>query len=255
MSQQNNQPLVSIVMPVYNGEKYIVEALESVINQSYDDWELIIVNDCSTDSTGKVLADFAENDLRIRVIENKTNCGAAKSRNAAISESKGQYIAFIDSDDIWHEDKLEKQIAQATEANADILFCSYSLMSANGKNYKDFIAPPKTDFEKMLRENVIGCSTAVVRAELLKEHAFREDYYHEDYLLWLELLREGNIASGISDVLVDYRVSDTSRSGNKFHSAKERWKIYRNALKMDTFESCVCFLSYANNGVKKYFLG
>lgn len=246
--------LVSIVMPVYKSESYISRSIDSVINQTYKNWELIIINDASPDNAAAIAQEYADKDRRIRVLHQNTNAGCAQARNRGISESKGQYIAFLDSDDIWVSSKLQKQLELLNENNAHITYSSYDFIDENDNSIKKpFVVEPRTDYKKMLKRNEIGCSTVMVKSELLKEHNFRKEFYHEDYVLWMELLALPIVAVGDTKVLTHYRVVSTSRSYDKKNAAKHRWIIYRRALNMSFFASVSAFFGYAFNAVKKYY--
>lgn len=224
---EQKQPLVSVIMPAYNAEEYISEAVQSVMAQTYTNWELLILDDCSTDGTADKARCFSDLDPRITLYSNPKNIGVALTRNKGMALAKGSWVALLDSDDIWHKDKLEKQLVAAENTGADIIYCSYSLMDKNGEHLSDFIVPERTSYDDMLRKNVIGCSTVFMRSPILIHHHFSTEYYHEDYVLWLELLKSGYIAAASTDVLVDYRIVDGSRSNDKLKSAKNRWLIYR----------------------------
>ena len=253
--QSETDNLVSIVMPAYNCERYISRAIESVICQTYTNWELIVVNDNSPDRSADIAQEYAKNDSRVRVLHQIPNAGCAQSRNLGIAEANGQYIAFLDSDDVWIPTKLEKQISILKEKSAQIVYSSYDFIDENDKEIKKpFIVDVETDYKKMLARNEIGCSTALVVADLLHKHPFRKEYYHEDYVLWMELLALPVTAVGVEEVLTHYRVISTSRSFNKKNAAKYRWKIYRSALNLSFFESVYYFSKYAFNSVKKHYL-
>ena len=250
-----SEQLVSVIMPVYNCEKYISKAIESVVYQTYTNWELIVVNDDSPDNAAAIAQEYAEKDCRIRVIHQIPNAGCAQARNLGISEAKGQYIAFLDSDDIWVMTKLEKQIRLLKEKGAQIAYSSYDFIDENDIEInKAFIVAAETNYQEMLGRNEIGCSTVVVESELLRNHSFRPEYYHEDYVLWMELLALPVTAVGVTDVLTHYRVISSSRSYDKKNAAMHRWKIYRSALKLSFFESVWAFSKYAVNAVKKHYL-
>ena len=246
------QPLVSVIMPAYNAEKYIEEAVRSVISQTYPNWELLILDDCSADRTAELAKALADLDSRIRLLRNPQNMGVAKTRNRGFSLAKGEWVALLDSDDVWHSDKLEKQLLTAAETGADIIYCSYSMMNENGMHISDFIVPKATSYDDMLKESVLSCSTVVLRRSILDFHRFSSDYYHEDYGFWLELLRHGYKAAANTEILADYRIIKGSRSNNKLKSAKNRWLIYRRVEKLPFVKSLNVFLAYAFHGVVKH---
>lgn len=250
---EQTKPLVSVVMPSYNSQAFLLLAVESVRCQTMTDLELIIVDDCSTDRTMELLAAASQSDPRIKVIENETNIGAALSRNRAFEAARGDYIALLDSDDLWKPEKLARQLALAEETGADIVYCSYEMIDEAGrKRWPDFIVPESTDLEQMLLTSVISCSTALLKAEICKKHVFPQNVYHEDYAYWLSLLQAGYMACGVPDVLASYRVRADSRSFNKLRSAARRWSVYREYLGMPLGKSLKVFGQYAIGGLKKY---
>ena len=252
MGTHIDRPLVSVIMPAYNAEKYIAEAISSVLSQSYTNWQLLILDDCSTDHTAEIAEYFEKADTRIRVLRNPRNMGVAKTRNRGIDMAKGEWVALLDSDDRWHDDKLEKQLVVADSSDADIIYCSYALTDESGEHLADYIVPETTDYNAMLKECVIGCSTVLLHNSLLTCHHFSHSFYQEDYVLWLELMKSGYKAMASREVLVDYRLVKGSRSRNKLISAKNRWIIYRNAEKLPLTKSIRAFTAYALRGMAKY---
>ena len=253
MKKENSQPSVSVVMPAYNAEKYIEESITSVINQTYTNWELIVIDDGSKDNTAEIVKQFAEKDKRITLYLNEKNMGVAKTRNRGFDMAKGEYIALLDSDDIWLPEKLEKQLKLAEETDAEIIYCSYELISETGeKTGKDFIVSPCTDFCEMLTKCMFSCSTNIFKSEIFKNYRFSNNYYHEDYVLWLELLKNGKIAAGCTEVLAKYRQIKGSRASNKLNAAKNRWIIYRKYLKLPLVKTCIFIAKYAYYGAIKY---
>lgn len=248
------QPLVSVIMPAYNAEKYIEKAIMSVVNQTYTNWELIVIDDGSKDSTSEIVEKLAKKDKRITFYANERNMGVARTRNRGFDLAKGEYVALLDSDDIWLEEKLEKQIGVAQKTGVDIIYCSYGMIDENDvKIHDDFIVPDKTDFEKMLVKSVISCSTALLSDKIFKKYKFRQEYYHEDYALWMELLMDEFQAEGCTEVLAQYRQIKGSRASNKLKSAKNRWIIYREYLDLPFVKSVVSLVNYMLAGIKKYF--
>lgn len=247
-----SHPLVSVVMPAYNAGKYIGDAIRSVQAQTYENWELLVIDDCSADHTVEIIQALANEDDRIRLIRNSQNSGTAQTRNHGLELSAGEWVALLDSDDVWHSEKLEKQLAVALRTNADIVYCSYSLMDDRSHHLSDFVIPETTSYRDMLKENVIGCSTVLMRRAILTGRRFSAEYYHEDYVLWLELLRDGYKAAADREVLTDYRIVKGSRSNDKLRSAKNRWMIYRRVEKLSWLKSLSMFLVYAVKGLKKY---
>ena len=252
-ADKNKTPLVSVIMPAYNAEKYIRAAIESVIRQTYENWELIVLDDGSTDSTAQTVKRMAEGDSRIRFCPNERNMGVAATRNRGFDLARGDYVALLDSDDVWLPQKLEKQLALAAGTKADIIYTSYYIIDKNGdKSRDDYIVPAETSFESMLEENHIGCSTAMLEKSIVKKYRFDGSYAHEDYVLWLQLLEAGYSAAGLTEPLVKYRFHAGSRASDKLNAAKNRWSIYRKYLKLPLGKSIVSLARYAMAGVRKY---
>ena len=247
-----NTPLVSVIMPAYNSETVIEEAIESVLAQTYFNWELLILDDHSADRTGEIARYYEGQDTRIHYISSQKNVGTARIRNHGISLAQGDWIALLDSDDRWHREKLEKQLDLAQRTEASIVYTSYLLFESDQYQQTAYLVPETTDYEQMLLENVIGCSTAMIRRSVFEEHRFSTEVSHEDYALWLELLKAGFKACGCREILVDWRISDQSRSYDKRKSAMDRWYIYRRIEKLPLGKSIYSFFCYARNGVKKY---
>lgn len=247
------EPVVSIIMPAYNCEQYIEKAIRSVMGQSFRDWELIVIDDGSKDSTRDIIGSLASEDGRIISIPNEKNIGVANTRNRGVEVSRGRYIAFLDSDDIWCPDKLKLQLERLGERGGDLCYCSYSIIDSEDRKAKsDYIVPPSLDFKDLLKENYIGCSTVLLSREMLGGQRFLVDYYHEDYVLWLELLQNGARAVGCTEPLVKWRLIQNSRSFDKRQSAAHRWDIYRKHLRLSWFRSSALFVIYAFNGIRKY---
>lgn len=247
------KPLVSVIMPAYNAERFVEEAILSVVNQTVTDWELIVIDDCSTDHTGAIVEKLAERDDRIRFIKNAENMGVARTRNKGLELFRGKYVALLDSDDYWKSRFLEKMIARAEETEADITYCAYEMVGEDGKKVcNDFLVPPQTDFEQSIVRSVITCSTVLVTAALAESHRFPTNLYHEDIALWFQILRDGGTAYGVTDVLAGYRQRAGSRSAGKFKSACRRWKIYRAHLKLPFVQSVWVMAQYAYYGMMKF---
>lgn len=249
-NSKESKPLVSVIMPSYNAEKYIKEAIESVIAQTYTNWELFVIDDGSTDKTAEIAQSYAEKDSRIILHRNSCNMGTANTRNVGIKLANGEWIATLDSDDIWHPEKLEIQLKKAEETGALFLYTSYSLFCDGFR--EEYTVPEKVDYSSLLTENVIGCSTVMMHKSILKDHLFPSEVYHEDYALWLDLLRGGYNAVGCKEVLTEWRIVRNSRSFNKRKSAKNRWIIYRKMEKLPLHKSLRVFAAYAYHGFKKH---
>lgn len=251
--RSESTPLVSVIMPAYNAEKYIEQAIRSVQKQTVRSWELIVVDDRSTDKTAEQIRRLAAEDMRIIPVYSETNHGAAESRNIALRQCRGEFVALLDADDVWHPQKLEREMERARETDADLVYSSYAMIDEQGTRcFSDFIVEESTDLQSMLNCNTIGCSTVLMKAKALEKRPFVTDFYHEDYVMWLSLLQAGCKAVGVRDILVDYRVARGSRSFNKLKSAKNRWRVYRDYLKLPLIPSVKAMVGYAINGLKKY---
>lgn len=250
---RKTMPFVSVIMPAYNAERFLEEAVRSVMNQTFQDWELLILDDCATDGTYALAERLAAEDDRITLYKNERNMGVARTRNRGFDLCRGQYVALLDSDDVWHPQKLEKQLERMQETGADLAYTSYSIVDTQGNKVKaDFLVPAEVTYEDQLRVNAIGCSTVMLKAELLKNYRFATDFYHEDYVLWIQLLRDGHKAAGCQEVLTDWRYVENSRSFNKAKAARNRWHIYREYLKLPLWKSIRAFGGYAVSSLKKY---
>lgn len=251
--RSESTPLVSVIMPAYNAEKYIEQAIRSVQKQTVRSWELIVVDDRSTDKTAEQIRRLAAEDMRIIPVYSEMNHGAAESRNIALRQCRGEFVALLDADDVWHPQKLERELERARETDADLVYSSYAMIDEQGTRcFSDFIVEESTDLQSMLNCNTIGCSTVLMKAKVLEKRPFVTDFYHEDYVMWLSLLQAGCKAVGVRDILVDYRVARGSRSFNKLKSAKNRWRVYRDYLKLPLIPSVKAMVGYAINGLKKY---
>lgn len=253
MKTKQNTPLVSVIMPVYNAARFLEAAISSVLSQTMEDWELLAIDDGSSDNSCQIAEAFAQKDPRIRFLPNPRNMGVSATRNRGIEAARGTYIAFLDSDDVWHPEKLQVQLETMEKTGAGICYTSYAIVDEDGKKSREnYLVPAQVDFDGLLKENVMGCSTVMLRAELLEQERFGETYYHEDYVLWLNLLRKKVPACGCTQVLTDWRLIANSRSFNKFRSAKFRWKIYRDYLGLSLGRSLVSFAGYATASLRKY---
>lgn len=184
--------LVSIITPMYNSEKFIEATIKSVLNQTYQEWEMLIIDDCSTDNSPNIVKSYMQQDSRIKCIKTETNKGVSNARNLALSKATGQFIAFLDSDDQWNSSKLEKQVNFMLENDYVISFTSYELMDENDKKLNKVIkVPPNVDYKRLLKGNILGCLTVVIDKSKLDFEIRMSGVRHEDYVLWLSILKKG----------------------------------------------------------------
>lgn len=246
--------LITIITATYNSELYIKTVYESLLKQTYKNWEWLVTDDCSNDSTSKILQELSLVDNRIKVFHNKHNQGAAVARNVSISRAKGCYIAFIDSDDLWYERKLQTQLDFMLNNKYDFTFTSYELIDANarklGKIVEDYSTTMSVNYDDMLKKKAtMGCSTVMIRRNAYKDILMPLLRTGQDYALWLKLLRDGGNAYLIPEVLTSYRILPESISRNKFKKASRQWQVYREIESLPLIKSCKCFLFYAFRAV------
>lgn len=244
--------LVSVIMPIYNCENFIGYAVESVINQTYDSWELILVDDASTDNSFDIIKKYANKDSRIRFIRFNKNSGAAVARNKAIEVAKGRFIAFLDCDDMWKKEKLEKQIKFMVDNDIAFSYSNFEVVSEDGKNLNKLISPKnELDYKKMLKGNSIGCLTVIIDKDKIGEFKMPLIKKGQDYATWLSILKEGYKAHKIDESLAVYRRRKNSLSGNMVSSLKRTWNIYYNIEKLGIIKSTYFFIIYIIRAIKK----
>jgi teichuronic acid biosynthesis glycosyltransferase TuaG len=244
--------LVSIITPSYNSSKYIYDTIQSVISQTYVNWEMIIVDDFSTDNSILIIQNILEIDSRIKLIKLKKNVGPAIARNKAIEIASGRYIAFLDSDDLWHKDKLEKQLKFMNQKGVYFTFSSYNVIDKNSEKIGLFEVKNSVDYYDLLKTNSIGCLTAMYDTKVLGKVFMPIISKRQDLGLWLKILKLLGQAQGIAEPLASYRILDKSVSSNKIDSALYQWKIYRDIEKLGFFRSIFYFIHYVYYGWKKY---
>lgn len=222
--------MVSIVMPAFNSEKHIAESIESVMAQTYKDWELLIVDDCSTDNTCEVIKRYLHTDDRVIYTKLNENSGPAAARNKGIEIARGDYIAFLDSDDLWLPEKLEKQI-RFMKDNRYLFTCTaYEKIDEDGRSLNCTVWPyQKADYNKvLLTANPVGNSTAVFDAEALGRFKVPNIAKRNDFALWLQILKKSGFVYGMPETLMKYRVRKHSVSSDKLELAKYHWQLYRD---------------------------
>ncbi len=242
--------LVSIITPCYNSSKYIDKTIESVINQTYQNWELIIIDDCSIDNSVMIIKEYCKKDSRIKLLKLDRNVGPALARNEGIKQAKGKYIAFLDSDDIWLPPKLEKQIKFMLANDLAVTCSSYYTINENGKRLNMRIVKESLSYNDMLKSNQIGNLTGIYDCEKLGK-IYMENVSHEDYTLWLKVMQKACNTKAIVEPLAEYRILKRSISSNKLKVLKWQWNIYRNFLKFNTIKSLFYFCHYIFHGINK----
>lgn len=243
---------VSIITPVYNAEKFVGETIKSVLNQTYTNWEMILVDDCSNDDSQKIINGFAEKDNRIKYIRLEKNSGAAVARNTALEIAKGRYIAFIDSDDLWEPNKLEKQIKFMEENKIGFSFTSYSLIDENGNDLNKLVTVPyKVSYDDLLKNTIIGCLTVIINKDIIGDFRMPLVRAGQDTATWLSILRKGFEAYGINEPLAKYRKVSGSISSNKIKALKRTWNIYKNIEKLPFLKLSYVYSCYVINAIKK----
>ncbi|MDT2817396.1 glycosyltransferase family 2 protein [Vagococcus lutrae] len=237
--------LVTIIMPVYNSEKYLEKSLSSVLNQTYQDFELIVINDGSSDGSLSIIQSFKKIDKRIKLYDLDRNRGISFARNIGIKNSKGKYIAFIDSDDKWKPNKLQTQIEFMKKNNIKFSYTNLNIIDNLGHHIGERISSKKeVTYSELVKKNYFGCSSVVIDAKVLKNYTFK-NIKHEDYALWLEILRKEKIVGhNLEEKLCDYRVHDDSISSNKLKSMLWVWNIFRKSEKYSLFTSLILFNRY-----------
>lgn len=251
--------LVSVIMPTYNCGKYIATALDSVISQTFTDWEVQIVDDCSTDNTVEVVRPYLKKYSNIYYFRLEKNSGPAVARTEAIKRATGKYIAFLDSDDIWKPEKLEKQITFMENNGVKFSATAYECMDENGNDMHTIFVPPKrTDYKKMIcLSNPIGNLTVMYDQEALGKFEIPPIRKRNDFALWLKILKKTEYCYGMEDVLGIYRVGRTgSVSSNKLKQAKYHWQLYHEIEEHSVFRSlfelgCWGIVKGTGIGIKK----
>ena len=243
--------LVSIIMPTYNSEQFIDETIDSILKQTYKNWELLITDDNSTDKTLFVIEQYALKDNRIKIKSLSENKGAGFARNISINASKGRYIAFCDSDDLWLNNKLEIQIEFMNNNNYPFTYSSYYTIDEQGKRLGLISSKTSLVFEELILNNYIGCLTAVYDAERLGKIEMSELRKRQDWTLWLRIIRETKIAYGISTPLAEYRIRENSISSNKIKLIRYNWKIYTDELNFNVFKSLRLMILFVIHYFKK----
>ena len=252
---EEKHPVVSIVTPVYNVKKFIRETMDCVRAQTFEAWEMLLVEDGSTDGTPEEILRYLEEtgESRIRLIRQEDNGGAARARNRGVTEARGRFIAYVDADDLWEPEKLERQLRFMEEKKAAFSFTGYEFADENGKGTGKIVKVPETiNYKEALKNTTIFTSTVMFDAEQIpKEELMMPEIKSEDTALWWKVLRSGRVACGLNENLVKYRRAGKSLSSNKLEAIRRIWNLYRKAEGMGFFSSCWHFCFWAIRAVKR----
>lgn len=246
--------LVSIITPVYNCEKLLSKTIECVLNQTYKNWEMLLVDDCTPDNSAKVIEDYVKRDSRIKYFKLEKNSGAAIARNKALSEANGRFIAYLDADDLWKPEKLEKQVEFMINNNYAFTCTDYEKITESGESLNKIIKiPKKVNYNLFLRNTIIQTvgvmvDTKITGKKLLEMPNIRR---RQDAATWCQLLKNGYDCYECPGNLSYYRVVSNSLSSNKFKAIKMNWYWYRKIEKLPLWKACYCFVGYSFNGVRK----
>lgn len=249
-----DNPAVSIIMACYNSEKWIKETIQCVKDQTFCDWELLITDDCSSDSSVAIIKEEEKKDSRIKLYVFEDNQGAGKARNNSMLKAKGRYIAYLDSDDLWRETKLEHQIAYMQDKGLAMCYTDYDIVNENGKYRKTIKVPKSITYQEYLRHPItcthsIMFDTEKIDKRLLLMPDIRRG---QDGATWLQVLKTGVKGYALSEPLAKYRRHEGSLSSNKIKAVKRMWYLYRKVEHLSLGYSCLCFVSYTMNAIRKY---
>ena len=247
---------ISIVTPCYNCEKYLEQTYQSIKAQTYENWEWLCTDDQSTDNTYNKLIELSNTDSRIKVFQNSENAGAAVSRNVGLENASGDYIAFLDADDLWSPYKLETQINFMEDKDIAFTYHNYLMIDQNNKILKSQKPPSKMSANKLLRYNPFATSSVMIRSSIAKSFRFKVHLRRrQDYIYWYETLMAAKTARSIKTELSSYRVdSQNSLSANKKEMAKIQWHLLSSEFHLSFLKKVYYFIWYALNGVQKYLL-
>lgn len=234
---------------MHNSERFILETVNSVINQTYKNWELILVDDASTDNTLQVIP----KETRIKVISMSKNVGSAVSRNKGIEVAKGKYLTFLDADDIWFPNFIEKSIETIKNSKVNFVFASYKRLDEDlNPLLKDFVVPEKVTYHNILKTNSISCLTAFINIEALGKKYMPLVRKRQDMGLWLKYLKDIDYALGIKTPMAIYRIRKNSLSRNKWKLITSQWYFYRQVEKLNRYQSLYYFINWMIYGFFKY---
>ncbi|MDT0647220.1 glycosyltransferase family 2 protein [Zunongwangia sp. F260] len=240
-SNTGKSALVSIIMPAYNSAEFITEAILSVQKQTYSNWELLVIDDASKDFTLTKIKKLAKKEPRIKIFENKENKGTGFSRNKGIKAAQGDFIAFLDADDLWKANKLETQLEFMKNNELAVCYSSYERITENGQKKNEIIeALPYLTYQKLLKANYVGNLTGMYDVRHLGKIYAPEVRKRQDWALWLKAVKKAEIAKGVKEPLALYRMRRNSISGNKLEMLVHNFSIYHHVLGFSVFKSLRC---------------
>lgn len=246
---------VSIITPVYNAERFLESTAQSVFNQNFACWEWILVNDCSTDNSWKIMQELARVDNRVRVYSNDINLKSGRTRNFAIEKAKGRFIAFLDSDDVWHPEKLSKQISFMIANGYFFSHTSYGYIDEEGNKIKSTLRVSKSiDYKGLLKRTEIGCLTAIYDADKLGKCYMSEHACKQDYALWLSILKKGVKSYGLDEELAFYRQVSTSTTSKKHHLILKHVLFLKDTQGFNIIKAMYYTLYWMMNGFVRHFI-
>ena len=253
MERTYTEGLVSVIMPIYNAEKYLADTLNSIFSQDYKDIEIVLVDDCSKDNSANIIMEYQKEHPQIVYYLQEKNMGAGAARNKALELAKGQYVAFLDSDDIWLPDKINRQIELMKKTDSPFSYTAIEMMDEKGETIKSKRKIKETcDYKYLLHNTIIATSSVVIDRTVLGDFRMPLRRGGQDYATWLMLLRGGAVARGINETLVRYRVASGSLSSNKFKSIKQVWEIQTQDEKINKFSAFFHVMCFGFNALKKY---
>lgn len=248
-------PVISIVTPCYNAGRFIKETIDSVLAQSFTSWEMLIVDDCSTDNSAEVIQSYNSIDSRIKYYRTDKNTGSpAIPRNIGIEHAQGRYIAFLDSDDIWYPDKLKDQVELMMAKPCGVCYTDGVMINEAGEILRTMRKADWVDYRRTLKRNELSCSSVVIDKSIIGNLKF-QNMPKEDFAFWIELMKlSGEVAYNTGRVSYAYRLVGNSRSRNKGSIIKQQWHVLRHVARLGLFDAAYCFGCWALRNVKKYYM-
>jgi len=246
------KPVISVITPVYNAERFIAETIESVRSQTFTNWELILVDDASTDKSSEILQKYRQMDSRIRSVRLPSNQGAARARNRALKEARGRFLAFLDSDDLWTPEKLERQLDFMHQNGYAFTYTAYTMIDITGQDEGMIVSVPgHMNYYDLLKNTTIGCLTVMIDSCQTGNFTMPDVRAGQDTAAWLQLLRKGITAYGLNEPLAKYRQVPGSISSNKWNAVKRTWNTYRNLEKLSLPAAAYYMAHYVANAIKR----